>query len=171
MLTRKDPGATQMVTGLDPDRPLRRFAQDIDRMLSGMDWPFFQWRGFSGERRGGTWFPGLDVFERDGKLVAKMDLPGVRKEDVAVEIVDGYLRISGQRKSEAEEHGETFYRCEREFGTFVRTVPLPEGTKSDDITAVFAEGVLEVKVPLPAPVAEQPHKVTIEERVSAKTAA
>ena len=90
------------------------------------------------------------MFERDNRLVTKIDLPGLKKEDVKVEVTDGHLAISGERKTEAEERKENFYRCEREYGSFYRAVPLPEGIKLEDVKATFADGVLEVSIPLPA---------------------
>ena len=69
------------------------------------------------------------MFEHDNRLVTKMDLPGMKKEDVKVEITDGQLAISGERKTEAEGKSEQFYRCEREYGSFFRSVRLPEGIR------------------------------------------
>jgi HSP20 family protein len=95
----------------------------------------------------------------------------MKKEDVKVEVTDGQLAISGERKSEAEEKGEEFYRCEREYGSFYRSVPLPEGAKLEDVKAIFADGVLEVSVPLPARPESKMRKVEIQESAKAKTAA
>ena len=87
----------------------------------------------------------------------------MKKEDVKVEVTDGYLTISGERKTEAEEKKEQFYRCEREYGSFYRAVPLPEGVKLEDVKATFADGVLEVSVPLPAKAEPAVRKVEIQE--------
>ena len=92
--------------------------------------------------------------ERDGALP-----PGPRAAGVS----DGHLTISGERKHEFEEKKEHFFRREREFGSFVRTVPLPEGVKLDDVTAMFADGVLEVSVPLTVQPEAKPRKVEIAE--------
>ena len=67
-----------------------------------------------------------------------------------MEVTDGRLAISGERKSETEEKKDNFYRCERAYGSFYRSVPLPEGAKLEDVKATFADGVLEVSVPLSA---------------------
>jgi len=110
-----------------------------------------------------VWLPEIDVFEKDGALVTRADLPGLKRDDVKVEAAEGYLRISGQRKAEVEEKKDHYLRCEREYGHFVRTVPLPEGTVPDAITATFTDGVLEVRVPLPAAAsAAAPKTVPIE---------
>ena len=74
----------------------------------------------------------------------------MKKDDVKVEIVEGYLTISGERKTEFEEKKEDFYCSEREFGSFYRAVPLPDGVGADDVKASFSNGVLEVSLPLPA---------------------
>jgi HSP20 family protein len=96
----------------------------------------------------------------------------MKKEDVKVEVTDGHLAISGERKTEAEEKKENFYRCEREYGGFYRAVPLPEGVKLEDVKATFTNGVLEVSVPLPAKPEAKARKVEIQEAPkAAKTAA
>jgi HSP20 family protein len=138
---------------------------DLDRFFETSAWPTFRWpllraRPVIAES---TWFPEIDVFEKEGRLVTKIDLPGLKKEDVKVEVTDGHLAISGERKTEAEEKKENFYRCEREYGSFYRAVPLPDGVKLEDVKATFADGVLEVSVPLPAKPEAKVRKVEIEE--------
>lgn len=97
---------------------------------------------------------------------------GLQKDDVKIEVTDGYLAISGERKSEAEERKDNYFRCEREYGSFCRAVPLPEGVKVEDVTATFTSGVLDVSVPLPAEVDAKPRRVEIRESTkAAKTAA
>ena len=111
------------------------------------------------------------MFEKDNRLITRIDLPGLKKEDVKVEVTDGHLAISGERKKEEEEKGEQFYRCEREYGSFYRVVPLPEGVKLENVNATFSDGVLEVSVPLPAKTAATVRTVAIEEPAKAKAAA
>jgi len=128
---------------------------EFDRFFNEPGWPGLQWPAFrfrQGVDEG--WNPGVDVFEKDNRLFTRVDLPGLKKEEIKVEVAEGHLVISGERKREEEEKGEQFYRCEREYGTFYRTVPLPDGVRVEDINAVFAEGVLEVSVPLMTPKAE-----------------
>jgi HSP20 family protein len=121
---------------------------------------------------GMTWSPGIDVFEKDNRLVTKVDLPGIRKENVKVGVIDGHLTISGERRSETEEKKDAFYRSEREYGRFYRVVPLPDGVKLDDVKATFSDGVLEVSVPLPAKPETKVRTIEIEEpKEAAKTAA
>ena len=89
-----------------------------------------------------------------------------------VHIRAGLLTISGERKTEAEEKKGDFYKCERAYGSFYRAVPLPEGIKLEDVKATFADGVLEVSVPLPSKPEAKVRKVDIEDAPKAsKTAA
>jgi HSP20 family protein len=111
------------------------------------------------------------VFEKNGCLVTKVDLPGLKKEDVTVELTDGHLVIEGERKSETEETKDSVYRCEREYGRFYRAVPLPEGVTLEDIKASCSDGVLEVAVPLPAKPEAKSHRVEIEGAKADTTAA
>jgi HSP20 family protein len=134
---------------------------------AGRHWPTFRF----GHGEEFAWNPGVDVFERNNYLVTKIDLPGLKKEEIKVEVTDGYLAISGERKREEEEKKKEFYRCEREYGSFYRAVPLPEGVKFEDVKATFADGVLEVSVPLPAKAEPAVRKVAVEEPAKGKAAA
>ena len=164
-------------TTLTPLRPTRDpFAlvrEEFDRFFNEPAWPtlhrplFSRWRGVEG-----AWNPEIEVFEKKNRLVTRIDLPGLKKEEVKVEVTDGHLAISGERTREDEEKKEQFYRCEREYGSFYRAVPLPEGVKLEDVKATFADGVLEVSVPLPAKPEAKVRKVEIEDAPKAtKTAA
>jgi HSP20 family protein len=156
----------------DPFNLLRAMTSDFDRLFEAPAWPALRWPAFrSRPLEDVAWLPQIDVFERDSRLITKVDLPGMKKEDVKVEVTDGHLAISGERKSEAEEKKDDFYRCEREYGSFYRAVPLPPGVKMEDVKATFADGVLEVSVPLPAKPEAKARKVEIEAPTGAKTAA
>ena len=125
--------------------------RDIDRFFNEPAWPALHWPSF--RFFGATeaaWNPEIDVFEKGNRLFTRIDLPGLKKEDVKVDVTDGHLTISGERRREEEEKGKEFYRCERQYGSFYRIVPLPEGVKAEEVSATFADGVLEVNVPLPA---------------------
>ena len=157
----------------DPFSLLRQMTADFDQLFGGTQWPAFRWPAFPKGRmpESTAWWPGIDVFQRDNRLVTKVDLPGMKKEDVKVEVAEGYLTISGERKNEAEEKKENFYRCEREYGSFYRAVPLPQGTKLEDVKASFADGVLEVSIPLAAKPEATTRRVEIQEPAPAKHAA
>ena len=155
----------------DPFGLLRQITSELDRVFEQPFKSAFRWPTAVADVA--TWAPQLDVFERDGQLVAKVDLPGLKKEDIKVEVADGYLSVSGERKDEAEERKENFYRCERSYGSFYRAVPLPDGVKADEVKATFADGVLQVSVPLAAAPKAKPQAVQIESPApaAAKTAA
>ena len=169
---------TKKETGLAPSRRdpfalMRQMTSELERVFDEGSWPSFRWPSFRwGAIEATTWAPHIDVFEKNQRLVTRIDLPGMKKEDVKVEVTDGQLAISGERKHEKEEKGEKFYRCEREYGSFYRAVPLPEGAKVEDVKAMFIDGVLEVTVPLPAKAETKARTVDIQEPTTAtKTAA
>lgn len=155
----------------DPFALLRQMTSELDRAFE--DWPSRGWPSIGLLATPEfAWSPKIDVFERDNRLVTRVDLPGMKKEDVSVEVADGHLVLSGERKRETEEKKDNFYRTEREYGSFYRAVPLPEGVKLEDVKATFSEGVLEVSVPLPARPTANVRKVQIEEpKKPAKSAA
>ncbi|HEX2670680.1 MAG TPA: Hsp20/alpha crystallin family protein [Polyangiaceae bacterium] len=96
------------------------------------------------------WAPQIDVFERGNDLVIHADLPGLRQEDLRISAERGVLTISGQRTQESANEREGGLRySERSFGTFQRSIALPEGTDTDQIRASFDNGVLEVTAPIP----------------------
>ena len=92
----------------------------------------------------------------------------VVNEDVSVEVTDGHLALSGHRKEEAEEKRGNYYRTEREYGSFYRAVPLPDGIKADDVKATFANGVLDVSVPLPPQTESSARKIAVEAPTAAQ---
>jgi HSP20 family protein len=91
--------------------------------------------------------PAMDVFERDGNVVVKAEMPGIDPAKIEVDVVGNELRISGEREEEKEVKEEQYYRCERTFGRIHRTVTLPEGCDTEHIDAKARDGVLEVVVP------------------------
>ena len=148
-----------------PFELLRQMTSELDRMFDDpwtMRWP-------APQIEEAMWSPKVDVFEKDNRLITKVDLPGVKKEDMSVEVADGQLQLSGVRKSETEEKNDNLYRSECEYGQFFRSVPLPQGVTAEDVKATFANGVLEVSMPLPAK--RNGRKVPIQETPATKTAA
>jgi HSP20 family protein len=98
---------------------------------------------------GSFWYPQVEVSQRGGNLVVCADLPGLRKEDVHLEVHDDYLVLQGERRQEQEENQGGVYRSERSYGRFFRTIPLPQGTNAEQARANFKDGVLEITVPMP----------------------
>jgi HSP20 family protein len=150
----------------DPFALLRQMTSELDRVFD--DWQLFRAPVLSARASDvPSWSPKIDLVERNNRLVTRVDLPGMTKKDVTVEVKDGYLILSGERKRESEVAKENWYRSEREYGRFYRGVPLPEGVKVSDVTAVFADGVLEVSFPVPARLEARPTKIEITEAVKA----
>ena len=96
-----------------------------------------------------AWSPQVEVFEEGGRLIVRAEAPGVKKEDIKVEVTEDALIIQGERKREHEDKGQGYYRSERSYGSFYRAVPLPEGTSAEGATASFKDGVLEVSLQAP----------------------
>jgi HSP20 family protein len=132
-----------------PFNALRRFADDVDRMFDDFDfgrrWSSPLWR----ETGSDMWAPDVDIFQKNDQLIVRADLPGLTKDDVSVEVTDNAVAIQGERKREHEEEREGLYRAERNYGSFYRLIPLPEGVITDQAKATFREGVLEVTIPAP----------------------
>ena len=95
------------------------------------------------------WSPAMDLVETEDNYVLRADLPGVSEGDVKIELDDNVLTVSGERKSAHKEAKEGYYRVERAYGSFSRTLTLPEGVDADSISAGFDRGVLEVQIPKP----------------------
>jgi HSP20 family protein len=126
------------------------FSREVDRLFDA----------FFGEReQGRRWVPPVDLVEADDHYVLKADLPGLSEEDVSIEVQDGTLTISGERKAEHETNERGWYRIERAFGSFNRSLTLPDGVDPEGISANFESGVLEVRIPKPAE--RKPRRVQI----------
>ncbi len=156
-LTRREQSPPSLTTG-SPFSFMRRFSEEMDRLFEdfgfGRGWlaPSFRRDFFPagfGDFGQTAWSPQVEVFEREGQLVVRADLPGLSKDDVKVEVANDTITISGERKSEHEEKREGFYRSERSYGSFYRQIPLPEGVNAEDATATFNNGVLEVTMQAP----------------------
>ena len=95
------------------------------------------------------WMPAMDLVETEESFVLRADLPGLAEEDIKIEFEDGTLTVSGERKAEHEAKSEGYYRVERAFGSFSRSLTLPQGIDAEAVTASFDRGVLEIRVPKP----------------------
>ncbi|MCC7024831.1 MAG: Hsp20/alpha crystallin family protein [Thermomicrobiales bacterium] len=107
--------------------------------------------------------PRVDVFEREGALVVKAELPGIKKEDIDLEIVDGDLVLRAERREEREVNEENWYRMERNYGSLYRRLPLPEDVQTEQIQAALTDGVLEVTIPKPPTREPQVQRIAIAE--------
>jgi HSP20 family protein len=126
---------------LSPFALMRRFTDEMDRVFEGRG------RGSQGELA--QWSPAMEVTERDGKLEVVAELPGIKENDVTVEVTDEGLVIQGARKQEHEEKRERYYRSERSYGQFYRVIPLPEDANVDQARAEFHNGELRISIPVP----------------------
>jgi len=96
-----------------------------------------------------TWVPAVDVWETESELVCAFDLPGIPEDRISLEYEDGALTVSAERERTTEVSDEQLYRFERRFGTFSRTIALPQGVDEGQIKADYRDGVLEVRVSKP----------------------
>lgn len=135
---------------------MSRMMTDMDRFFDDIGFGRAPWtQGMTRSMTGVDFIPKIDVIERDGKLTLHADLPGMRQEDVKVNVENGVLTISGERTHEHEHEKGGVYRCEREYGSFRRSLSLPEDINPESIQASFDQGVLEVTIPLPEKKEEQ----------------
>jgi HSP20 family protein len=147
---------------------MRRFSEEMDRLFEdfgfGRGWLAPGFEGGLDRLRtlGGTsWAPQVEVIERDNQLIVRADLPGMSKDDIQVDIDDNSLVIRGERKTEHEENEEGYYRSERSYGSFYRQIPLPGGVNTEDATAEFRNGVLEVLMPTTNRAREERRKIEV----------
>ena len=136
-------------------------AREVDSLQSEVNRVFDAFFGGNDSRRavGRRWMPAMDLVETADHLVLRADLPGLSRDDVAIEIKDGVLTVSGERKAESEDESQGYYRVERAFGAFSRSLTLPDGIDAQAVDAEFNDGVLEVRIPKPAE--RKPHRVQI----------
>jgi HSP20 family protein len=137
----------------EPFREIAALQNDMGRLMSAF---LGQANGETTER---TWMPAVDVWETDDKLVYAFDLPGIPEDKIAVEFDDGSLTVSGERERTEEVKNDGFYRYERRFGSFSRTVGLPQGVTEDDVNADYRDGVLQITVKKPA--APKPRRIQV----------
>ena len=150
-------------SSVSPFSLMRRMAEDMDRIFQDFGVPivgprsmsllepiFEQdlWRGGSGLQQS-AWTPQVETFRRGDKLVVRADLPGLKKEDVNIEVENDVLTISGERSDQREEDRDGYYRSERSYGEFRRSIALPAEVDPKQCEATFQDGVLEVALPLP----------------------
>jgi HSP20 family protein len=169
----RDSGLARRQSMGSPFTLMHRFADEMDRMFGdiGRGWlsPRHRggWLGATG--RGSDWdlwSPDVEVFQRGDQVVIRVDLPGLSKEDVKIEIADDTLTIEGERQREYEDERGGVYRSERSYGSFVRTISLPEGALTDQAKATFRDGVLEITMPAPPERSKQGRRLEITEGAS-----
>jgi HSP20 family protein len=160
-LVEKEPfdkgGNIMTIVKWDPFRDVATLQDRINRLFSES---FGQSRDLDDDMRECAWRPAVDIFETKGELVFNVELPGIRKSDVSVEVKDNVLTLKGERFPEPQIDAEHYYRKEICFGTFERSFTLQEMIQPELIKATFKDGVLKVKIPRPQ--VEKPNKITVE---------
>jgi len=145
-LTRRDPNNLGEQIASTPFALMRRFSDEMNNLFQdfglGHNW-------FGQNLPEGIWAPQVEVVEENNQLIVRADLPGLKRDDIKVELSDDGLTIEGERRNENEEKGEGFYRSERSYGKFYRRVPLPESVNPQNAKATFNNGVLEITMPAP----------------------
>jgi HSP20 family protein len=139
-------------------RELTSLQSEMNRLFSSF---------FGPTAHGSRWMPATDIVESDGEYVLTADLPGMSEKDVKIEVENNVLTVSGERRSEHEDKRAGYHRLERSFGSFARSVNLPEGVNTDDIEASFENGVLSVHIPKPAQT--KPQRVQVEAKAAKQT--
>jgi HSP20 family protein len=125
----------------DPFREITTLQNEMSRLMNSVT-------GSSGNGSR-TWMPAVDVWDTDNEVVYAFDLPGIPEDKIFVELDDGSLTVSGEREQTQEVSEDRLYRFERRYGTFSRSIGLPQGVTEDSIKADYKDGVLEVRVTKP----------------------
>ena len=141
----------------EPVRELTSLQNEMNRLFS----TFFDTPpGNGGQTALRRWIPAMDLVETDDHFVLSADLPGLDENDIHIEVEDNVLTVSGERKAETEHRKEGYYRVERSFGQFSRSLTMPEGIDPGAVTASFDKGVLEIRIPKPEE--RKPRRVAIQ---------
>lgn len=141
----------------EPFSEIRRMHDDMDRLMDRI-WPSTMLAPWGAE----AMVPCVDVFEKDGNIVVKAELPGLNKEDLEITATEDSISLKGEFKKEEEAREEGYYRQERRIGRFFRTIPMPAAIKPDQVKANFKEGVLEITAQRSEAAKPKEMKVSIE---------
>jgi HSP20 family protein len=142
----------------EPLRDIAALQTEMGRMMNSLF-------GATGNGEGRPWVPPIDAWETDKEVVYAFDLPGIPEDEISIELEDGALTVSGERERTEEHKSDTAYRYERRFGSFSRTIGLPQGVSEKDVKADYKDGVLEVRVAKPE--APKPRRIQIGRGVKA----
>jgi HSP20 family protein len=141
----------------EPVRELSSLQTDMNRLFNTF---FDTSTGANGGTAPRRWIPAMDLVETEEHFVLKADLPGLSEDDVHIDVEDNILTVSGERKAEHEDKREGYVRVERSYGSFRRSLTLPEGVEPEAVSASFDRGVLEVRIPKPEE--RKPRRVAIQ---------
>jgi HSP20 family protein len=155
MKSKSSGGFEMALVHWEPARELGTIQSEMNRLFN----TFFEPQPGNGGAAPRRWVPAMDLVEREGEYVLRADLPGVAESDVTIELDDRVLTVAGERQAEHEQRSEGYYRIERAYGSFSRSLTLPDGVDPEAIKAGFDNGVLEVRIPKPEE--RKPRKVAI----------
>jgi len=142
---------------LSPFEFMRRVNDEMDRIFGDFGFsrsPMRQAASGSPATSQGVWAPRIEAFQQGDNFIVRAELPGLKKDDIEVNLTDDAITIQGQRQQEHRAEREGYYHTERSYGSFYREIPLPEGALADSADASFKDGVLEVRLQAP------PHEVS-----------
>ena len=131
------------LTRRSPNRTLRTLQREVDSLFDR----FFDRRGDDNDNPSAVWSPSTDLVETDDDFRLHLDVPGITKDDITINLQNRTLTVSGERGSDRTDEREEFVRVERAFGTFHRTFTLPDTVDADHIEATYDNGVLTINVP------------------------
>lgn len=140
----------------NPMRDMLGLQQRMDRIMKDV---FLPAQNFNREDTLWDWNPKVDIYDEDGHIVLKAELPGIDKKDIEVDVKDRILTLKGERASDNEIKKDTYLQRERSFGKFERSFTLPVNVKAEDIKAVYKDGLL--KVEIPKPLDSKPKQITV----------
>jgi HSP20 family protein len=155
--------ATRAITVFNPFRQLWDLQEELNKLWENLPSPFQRPAGAALAPE--QWAPVVDVFQKNGSVVVKAELPGMTEKDIEITVSDDAVLLKGEKSEEKETKEENYYRCERSYGRFSRQIPLPARGDPDKATASFKNGVLEIEVPLQEPLPKQ-KKIDIKAQAS-----
>jgi len=141
----------------DPFREMTQVQSQFNRLMDQV------WGG----NRQESWMPAIDVFDQKDAVVLKAELAGMNPDDIQIEVEDNVLTLKGERKFEETLDEERYYRDERRYGSFQRSLALPQGVKADEIQANYDDGILTVTVPKAEE--EKPKKIEVKAKKAVET--
>lgn len=149
--------------------PFDSFAEEIDRLLDefgfSRGWLSRPWASRMRHQAAlEMWTPQIELSQQNNELIVRADLPGLKKEDVNIDITDEAITVSGERHQDKESESGGMYRSERSYGSFYRAIPLPKGAMSDQAKATFKDGVLEIRVPAPPEQVTRGRRIEIQDK-------
>jgi HSP20 family protein len=148
-LQRREAGSFQASPFALMDQMTQEMDRVFDRVFRDFGFPRRSWaqrNAFSPSAAEGAWTPRIEAFQKGDRFIVRADLPGLKKDDVQVELTNDALTIQGELRKEQDQQHDGYYHSEREYGQFYRTVPLPEGVISESAQASFKNGVLEISM-------------------------